>query len=286
MSSWQDDKATILEAYERSGNHSRRQVRINCPLCESYSGKSDYRRSLSIDSVEGLYYCFKCGAKGKLWSSDGYEDEEVTEEEYIADIPFDFTPIQPGSPASNYLIGPDRKLSKQQIESAGLGTGSGRIIVPVRAADDKLLGWVGRVYPGCTPHTYTEAKYIDSPHFPRKTSLYNSKTLLQSESSDYLLVVEGIFDALLYLPYAVACFGKPSEGQIKQLAACKKPIVVALDGDAYLEGKALSDILNLRGATSSWVKLPYGQDPNKIYQPSLIEYFRQVSKHPGQGFEL
>lgn len=80
------------------------------------------------------------------------------------------------------------------------------------------------------------------------------------------VVVEGVFDALPLYPKGVATLGKSvSAEQLDALVALRRPLWVALDGDAWRECRALAARLALRGAPDvGWCHLPPGQDPGTL----------------------
>src|SRR5690606_769449 len=191
--SYQSDREAVLEALGEYRGY-KRNVRIHCPLCLYATGKADLRKSLSVEMKEGLYNCFKCGAKGKLWKSDGDDWDEPTNAEYSVSLPEDFTPITPLSTAAQYLA--SREVPWSTVTEVGIGIGFGRIVVPIKDAYGDLLGWVGRSYPGATPLTFANAKYIDSEELPREFIVFNQRALRSDVDVDYIVVVEGLFDAL------------------------------------------------------------------------------------------
>ena len=47
-------------------NHNKNQQKIRCPNCIKL-GKQNYKDTcLSVNSTQGLFYCHKCGWKGKI----------------------------------------------------------------------------------------------------------------------------------------------------------------------------------------------------------------------------
>jgi DNA primase len=82
-------------------------------------------------------------------------------------------------------------------------------------------------------------------------------------------VVEGVFDALALWPDAVAVLGKPSDQQVDALINAKRPVVIVLDGDAWLEGKWLAARLCLRGKRAGHIRLPPGVDPDEVDRKEL-----------------
>ncbi len=249
-------------------------ARVTCPRCEARKGSGDAHRSLSFKVASGWWNCWRCGTRGRL---DGAEYAEVDD---------DAVGLEPGpdvelpegclvlydehrrgrsyacDPAWRYLT--ERGLHPDDVAEAGLGycpTGpcAGRIVVPVVDAGGALVGWNARgVYPGMEP------KYLHAPGMKRGVHLYNEAALYRAARGP-VYVVEGTFDALALWPQAVACLGKPVAGHHALLRTAWRPVVWALDGDAWRECHAAA--LQLRAAGKQrvgWLKLPPGEDPGKL----------------------
>jgi DNA primase len=93
--------------------------------------------------------------------------------------------------------------------------------------------------------------------------LYNAPAL-QEQTARPCYIVEGSLDALALWPDAVAVLGKPLKSQLRILAAAKRPLVVALDGDAWNEGQALAWTLQSLGVRAASVRLPPKTDPDEV----------------------
>jgi len=92
--------------------------------------------------------------------------------------------------------------------------------------------------------------------------LFNEAALQGVDESE-VLIVEGILDALPYFPNACACMGKPTEPQLRKMCAATRPLVLALDGDAWREGMAVVTRLQAEGKQDvRWLQLPPCEDPN------------------------
>jgi DNA primase len=151
----------------------------------------------------------------------------------------------------------------------------GRIVVPIEADDpDRTwLGWVARDYTG-----QADRKYLYPKGMLRGSILYQHR-VLHVVTDEPAILVEGVFDALPYPDHAVAGLGKPSKWHVEALAEAKRPIAVALDGDAWREAEALALRLQLRGCRAGFVHLPPKQDPCELARAHgpgwLIEQARQ-----------
>ncbi len=234
--------------------------------------------------------CFKCEAKGYLdeLPADIYFDK-VTKPEEAEDGPPEIDPpwgwaqIWRGDGytalslqgARDYLHG--RGLSEDIWKGANIGVAAGgyydgRIVVPIPTADGVWRGWVARDWTG-----YAERNYLYPKGMRRGEILFNSAALLR-ETSEPVMIVEGVLDALPYWPNAVACLGKPALANGKHLQLmleAKRPIAVCLDGDAWREGWALGERLKFEGKQSGSVRLPAGSDPNDIDRSWLINKARE-----------
>lgn len=136
-----------------------------------------------------------------------------------------------------------------------------RIIIPYRRAG-KVLGYQGRDWTG-----QAVAKYLNAKDMPRM--FWNVDAL---STQPWVLVVEGVFDALRFLPYAIACGGKPTDAQTEQLISYPGKILICLDLDAtlnntpYVASSAvqLQRTLARAGKDSQILTLPRGEDPGSV----------------------
>lgn len=254
-------------------------VRENCPFCVTRTGKEDRRKSFSVKEDSGYYHCFRCDTKGRIHS-------DTNSFKYIPNIPSvspeldevrrpeDYEPLwkEPGlnayalRRAREYMR--SRKLYREIWEDAQIGACykgyfRDRIIIPI-IEKGKWYGFVARDWSNTA-----QRKYL-YPMGMNKTELMWSRDLLYEITDDFLLVVEGVFDALPYYGRAVALLGKPTKKQVEQIKQATRPIVVALDGDAWEEGLALSQKLKLSGKQTGFVKLPPGQDPGSVDKEWLL----------------
>lgn len=163
-------------------------------------------------------------------------------------------------PARSYLQ--KRGLPPSAWKAAALGAClrgplRNRIIAPVLSDDGTK--WLGHVARDWTSRSVR--KYLNAAGMSRL--LYQGAQRFR-ETDEPLLVVEGMFDALPYIGSAVALLGKPSAMQVKLLAQSRRPLVIALDGDAIRDSRALQQRLKLRGVTAGLVRLPPGKDPGDV----------------------
>ena len=262
---------------------SRKQsgwLRANCPFCVQLRGTEDRRSSFGILVERGVYHCFRCEVSGRVEEVGRANDSEemlvptgARNFQPVAYVPLwtdDAKTSASLAPALNYLVN-GRGLSFDVIEAAEVGaclTGffSGRIIVPV---------FSGRAWAGFSARGWgVRAKKYLYPAGMRRSVLIYNEAVLSIETDVPALVVEGVFDALAYWPNAVALLGKASEWQRGFLAQAKRPLAVALDGDAWEDGKSLAVKLRLDGACAGSVRLPPLKDPDQVPRDDLISAAR------------
>jgi len=248
-------------------------VRVGCPACIDRVGRADRKRSCSVNTRNGWWRCFRCDFRGRLPGfddADGFEDDSEGWEDVPTEVeePSDFHAL-PGMARSleaprKYLR--ERGISFEAVKGAGLGYAirgkhRGRIIMPIDSPSGTRLGWVGR--------TILERgrKYHTAEGMNRRVTFYNDAAL--STGSSPLVVTEGPFDALRHWPTAVACLGKPTPDHIGRLRVLDRPVVIALDGDAWREGLSVARSLRLSGVRAYALALPPCEDlgstePEKI----------------------
>lgn len=252
--------------------------RGRCLICALRTGKPDRKGAFGYNPETGGYSCFKCGSKGRLRSVFRPQSREVADSlARLGDAdpkPEGYMPLweEPlataisAEPARDYLhgrgVGP--KLWKEaRIGACIRGRHAGRVIVPIIDSQDKWQGWVGRAWRGDV-----EKPYLYPRGMKRAELMYNDAAL-DERTSEPVMVVEGVFDALALWPDAVAVLGKPSAWQVGALVAASRPIAVVLDGDAWREGEALAMSLRLHGQRAGFVRLPPRVDPDEVPKDEL-----------------
>lgn len=281
-----DDVLDALGALS-SWQLGRDWVRLNCPVCVARRGSSDRRMSLSVRGDTGYYQCWRCGVKGFIPGGSGsggdfnrrkvarQTNEQVGNQ--VPVLPQNFEILWPtggGRPAlclenyRRYLL--DRGLSQRTATEANIGAVPGsnrwdhRVLVPIYDVNGDLSGWSARsIIHGVIP------KYL----YPRGMSrgiMYNEVALTRPSKSP-VFVVEGVFDALALWPNAVALLGKPSGEQAERIATlAERPVVVALDGDAWEAGWSFAHQLKLYGVFAASLRLPPGEDPGTLGESFFI----------------
>lgn len=160
----------------------------------------------------------------------------------------------------------ERNVSEKTCRRARLhgclaGRFAWRVILPVMDPLGEPDGFVARaVSPRRLP------PYLNSTGLPRRRRLYN-EPVLGVAGDQWLFVVEGPFDVLgIGLDCGVATLGKDaSDEQMDRLETARRPLCVALDGDAWREGEWLARRLAIRRKQAvGWVRLPAGEDPGGL----------------------
>jgi hypothetical protein len=283
-------KAAAALAEARKGHNG--WFRANCPFCVDLTGKADKRQSLGIKPSIEFFQCFKCGTRGRLPEQEDLFQPVVEEiktpvAEDIKIIREAFEPLWTDDSWNSifletpvgYLKG--RGVSREIVRDAQIGAAlsgwfAGRVVVPVLDLDERTwLGFSARDWTDKQKLRYRYPRGMERAKF-----LYNQVALYR-ESDHPVMIVEGVFDALPYWPDAVACLGKPGELHTRLLCEedVKRPIAVCLDGDAWEEGWALSEVLKLYGRQAGYVRLPPCMDPNTVDKVWLKEEVKRCIRY-------
>jgi hypothetical protein len=294
--------STMASTFSRDDDIARRAIRdiervsdkgwgrVPCPFCLSKTGKLDRRRSFGFNIDSGEYHCFKCGIRGRLLSERGEVKERIVDrrdrsEDPELGPPDGYTPLwrEPGlgsmvfEPALKYLA--RRGVGSQTIEEARIGACvdgrlRGRVVVPAFDDGGEWYGWVARLWNN-PPRGSRTAKYLTADGMDTYRRLFN-ESALDVETDDPLILVEGVYDALPLWPEASAFFGKPADGQFDRLCSARRPLVVALDGDAWIEAEMLALRLSLQDVRAGWLKLPPTRDPGDMAPSKILAAARSA----------
>lgn len=265
----------VLPELRSTGSGWRRG---SCPYCEA-AGHRDRKASFGV-APSGYFSCFRCGVRGwvedrdlDVWGS-GTVQRDIKPEKPKMGPPDGFEPIWDEDTweadcfraARRYLVsrGIDREFAQEVGIGAVLdGRYHHRVIIPVLGLGGEWVGWVGRIWrkKAERPYTYPEGSW-------RAESLFNHAAL-RVETDVPVFAVEGAFDSLALWPDSVAMLGTPSAWQIEALAEARRPVVVAMDGDAWRGGRALALQLMRRGARAGSIVLPPGADPDELPRAAL-----------------
>jgi hypothetical protein len=260
--------------------------RVSCPLCLQSLGKEDRRQSLGIFVNTWKWHCFRCGRSGRLpYAPTGLEDTELPTAEapdsYKLGAPDGFTILGDGDgltafafkPARAYLS--SRRISRKTCQEIGIGAtlngkAAYRIVVPVKDGHE-WFGWVGRSW-----MKNASLRYLYPRGMPRGEILFNAAALTVKTKKP-AFIVEGVFDALPHWPDAVACLGKPTDEQFSIMLEASRPLVIALDGDAWRESESLVFALKAEGFPHnvSWLRFPPMVDPGD-FSPIELNKFAKL----------
>lgn len=273
----------LVKAAVTSGKGHGKTLRANCPLCVFNGEGEDKRRSLKFYKLSGFYKCFRCGSMGVIggttgpvaWGMDGPLGSQVQRVPFSAtDGPADFQLLDPiwerydAFHVVRYLEG--RRFTRDIARRTHMGvcfTGAGhekpwmlkeRLVVPHLLPDGTWWGYTARDYSGRRPKAF---RFVFPKGMASDKHLFNEQAL-QVKTDTPCLVVEGVLDALEYMPHVVACQGKPKPSHLSKFLKAKRPVVFVLDGDAWREGRAYALSLRIESRPSGYVHLPPTTDPN------------------------
>ena len=154
----------------------------------------------------------------------------------------------------------------------------GRIVIPIYAVDGSLHGYVARAWRKDHPMPYM---------YPRgmlRGEIVFGHEELWRQTDEPLLVVEGVLDAAYLGPGAVPALGIPSPEQLAVIVESERPVVLGLDGDAWLRGYALAQLVRAAQAAQgrkpslSALRLPGGTDPDEYPPEAIWEAARQAAR--------
>jgi DNA primase len=164
-----------------------------------------------------------------------------------------------------------------EIGFAPTGRLGHRVIVPVRAADERLVGWVARDTTGQSP-----IKILSSSN--EEDSIRNHVfNLNRAQHAAEIVVVEGVFDAIRHGTNFVALLGKlPTEQQVASIIQTRmkavRSVTVLLDRDAPREGRTLAKRLSMHLPDVRWAHLPRSKDPGEAPETEVHEALMDAKK--------
>ena len=225
--------------------------------------------------------------------------------------------LKRSTPAQRYLA--DRRIDKQLIEDFGLGFSErkafakdfskrlgipldmlftsgilkmrdggdvydifrGRVVIPIRDANGKVIGFGGRAL-----EKDALPKYINSPESPvfsKRSVLYGlDRAKREIADKDEAIIVEGYFDLIALhgagIRNSVATLGTSvTEEQVSRLRNRTENITLVMDGDEAGVKSALRlvTVFGEMGINGNMVILPDGHDPDSL-----------IRKEGAAGFSL
>lgn len=271
-----------------------------CPFCEENGKTEDTKGHLYVNNRNLLYFCHRCGSKGKVsQSSVRYEydpipsDMEMFElldsvvgdsyerpEEDWFPIPPDL--VEPTSKCGTYLtnrgVTPD-VVRLYSIRQGTRGRQALRVIVPNRI---ETVG--GREFTDMYVARYCDdiprnakgkaafPKYLNPPGADKNKVVFN---LHRIPKGSPIILCEGVFSAISAGRNAVAIYGKTiSRDQLSMiLSNSPSKLYVCLDPDARREALSLCHRLCRTSAVPVYnVELPEGHDPNSLGHGAFMRY--------------
>lgn len=271
-----DRDQAVLDSIAGRRPNPRGIVRANCPFCEGVVGKVDKKQCLQFEP-SGWWKCYRCDSRGKIAEEDVPYDtstlvssaQKAAEKAPLVKLPEGYVPLwtPEGQAVSlnrawKYLKKERVGLTMEMIERARIGACvrgdfAGRIVIPIYKAG-KLAGYVGRSW-----FKKAELKYRYSTGFSRADTIYNEEAIYVT-SDEPVIVVEGCFDTFPFWPRGAAILGKLSPAQFEMLCQARRPILIAMDGDAHREGTAMAMQLRHAGKRAASLRLAPGQDPDEV----------------------
>lgn len=280
--------ALIESAIAGAHPSSNGWYRADCPVCPIRVGKTDARRSLAFNPETGKYRCLRCEVYGKIRGSfrslvDANPAKPQPDAPQRMDVPEGFIELGRGPGRVAFYT----EFAREWLQGRGVDTAlcaaahigvcttgrfHNRVVIPVTDPKDPdiWLGYVGRTL------VDREPRYLYPTGMQRGKLLFNGAQV-HRDTEDPIVLVEGAFDVLPHFDIAVGCLGKPTNSQLDILCQTKRPIVVCLDGDAWLEGLAVSRELALElGKPVAAIRLPPTRDPGNLRHGTLLHFAREA----------
>jgi DNA primase len=275
------------------------EVNIFCPFHKNLHSPAFY-----INIKTGLWQCFNpsCGKKGnfrhlykqvtgKPFGKDIKLDhvalqnhidrelnyEEAEEEQLnISDVEIDYTNDED---LQKLLTLYERGLEYDILEhfEVGYSAAKERVVIPVRDAQYKAVGFIGRAI-----KSEQEPRYLYNKGFKRANVLFNIQNAKQYNSC---IVVEGSIDAMFIhqagFPNVVATLGsKISDFQFKLLKKYFDSIIVFSDNDEAGEYMKRDILFACSGKDLYTVQLPADKkDAGEMTQEEIINTLTNKQSH-------
>lgn len=277
------------------------EYRFNCVFCPS----DDSGYHLYVNRDKKVFHCFKCGARGVLkdktegHSLVGFNRKAISYYGKQGLHGLDLSDILPHREkllvkslprcrplyedrdeyqAKKYIQYLDsRNISNTEyrenkirytLDREGIYTNS--LVFPVGHPKNPE-------YFVCRKIDGSEPKYVNAP-WPKDGVLYRPVRNRGAKETPYLVICEGVFDALKIMRVAkvVALLGKEAtREQITRLAEMENRFLICLDSDA--ESYAIKLHLALKTKVENYegqvVTLPHGKDPGSLDHRRLEEIF-------------
>jgi len=256
----------ILGSYYRTSD----ELLFECPKCDHHKNK------LSVNLDKDAFKCWICDYRGrkiyhlvrrygdynqkKLWNeltnsvdissfASIFDDHEIVEKSQVVEIPKEFKTLATNKrdisslSARSFLR--SRSITKEDIIRWKIGFCTegpykNRIIIPSFNLDGRCNYFVGRAY-----EENTWKKYYNPP--ASKNIIFND---LYIDWGSDLVLVEGVFDAIVAGPNAIPLLGstlREESNLFQKIIKNDTPIYLALDPDAEKKTMRLIEKLLLYG---------------------------------------
>lgn len=268
----------VLDAIAGRRSNGKNKLRANCPFCVIVVGKVDNKQCLELDTASSWWKCYRCDSRGHLedlpFDTASMPKAGADEKKEPVTLPDGFVPMWKSDGLDSYALRHARKyiehrgidldiVRQARIGATIRGLFAYRVVVPIYKGG-KLAGYVGRSW-----KKQVQPKYRYNFGFERATTLYNEDALYVT-TDEPVIIVEGVFDVFPFWPHACAVLGKPSEAQFEMMLNARRPIAIALDGDAHREGESLAMQLRMYQKRAVSLKLPPTRDPDEGDFPNQI----------------
>jgi len=263
--------------------HGVDEVAIYCPFHRNTDTPSCY-----INTKTGLWQCFNpsCGAKGnyrhlhrRLLNEEISEREIVNTDALRTQLERKLRPVEEVIELSidNLKVDYEADLEKLScltdrgfdVDTLKYFEKKRRVVIPVRDANYKLVGMIGRAI-----DNDQEPRYLYTTGFRRAKIVFN---LCNAKRYDSVVVTEGSLDAIKIhqsgFRNVVATLGsKVSEQQFNLLNRYFDEIIVFPDKDDAGEAMGRSIMESCRGKRIRWAVCPEGRnDPGDMTAEEISE---------------
>lgn len=275
------------------------EVNIFCPFHKNLHSPAFY-----INMKTGLWQCFNpsCGKKGNF----RHLYKQVTGKPFGKDIKLDHVALQNNIDRElNYEEAEKEQLNISDIEidysneddlvklltlhergleynilehfEVGYSTAKDRVVIPVRDAQYKAVGFIGRAI-----KSEQEPRYLYNKGFKRADVLFNIQNAKQYSSC---IIVEGSIDAMFIhqagFPNVVATLGsKISDYQYKLMKRYFDSIIVFSDNDEAGEQMKRDILFACSGKDLYTVELPADKkDAGEMTQEEIINTLTNKQSH-------
>lgn len=289
VSNMEDEIKDLFEKYHvHIASESGDELNVFCPFHKNMNSAA-----LFINKRTGLWQCFNpsCGKKGnfrqiyrhvtgKAYGKDtridsaslaneiqkGFRGTLIIEELDIDSVSIDYD-------SDIELLRPflERGLVKDTLIDFEIGYSKvkDRIVIPVRNANYKLVGFIGRA-----TNPEQEPRYLYNKGFKRAEVLFN---IQNAKSHEWCIVTEGSVDAMNVhqagYPNVVATLGaQVSPTQIKLLKRFFNEVVIMSDNDDAGNAMSTAIMNSCRGKKITKAEIPEGlKDPGEMTKEQIIQ---------------